>query len=731
MSFPAIPAIRLSALILLGLCLPAFAGVGVCPQLTLSKGLPDVVGDDLTGALIADADNANFSEEGIATLLGTVRIRKSGREFFAPKLNFDEKNNRISVRTRSLLRSRNLLVSSQSVDFDLNTESGVFTGTLFTLPERGARGTASRIVINSDRTASMDDAVYTTCAPESDAWYLRASHITLDVDKGKGTATNTRLWLGPVPIFYSPWFQFPIDDRRQTGLLFPSFAQTQTTGFEFQTPLYVNLAPNYDLVLTPRVMSKRGIQLKNDFRYLFEENYGSIKLDYLAHDRVTDSSRRLFEVQHASQINSRLVANLHYEDASDQTYFEDLTGYSPTASTSYLDRRLELNYQAPAAYTISALFQGYQTIAPNVLAANEPYQRLPQIRVEALTQKSLYNTRLGLSSEFTNFMRADSLHGQRVDLTPYLRNSIDNNAWYEVTQLDLRYTRYELSGTTTGQPDRPQRTLPTLSIESGLRFDRITANEKLQTLEPKLFYLYTPFHDQSDLPVFDTTLADFDAVEIFSRNRYLGIDRISDANHIAGAITSRLLEPDTGIVRVTATVGQIYRLVAPRVDLPVAGYVPPSNGSTDTIGNLEYQINEHWSSALGLQYSPAARNLTRTNFGAYYNDEAGRSFGLMYRNRQGVLEQTDFSAALPISDQWRISARWRFSLADRQTLESSTGVEYDTCCWAVRTSYRRFLRNTAGDYDSGLYLQLELKGLTRLRSGSDQGALPLLTSPVL
>jgi LPS-assembly protein len=716
---------------MLVLCLPAFAEVGMCPQLALGPSLPDPTGTDLTDALIAESDNANFSKEGIATLLGMVRIRKNGREFSAPTLNYDEKNNRLSVRTRSLLRSKNLLISSESVDFDLNAESGIFTGAHFVLPDRGARGDAARIVINSDRTASMDDAVYTTCAPGSDAWYLRASNITLNVDEGVGTATNTRLWLGKVPIFYTPWFQFPIDNRRQTGLLFPSFAQTQSTGLDIQTPLYVNLAPNYDLLLTPRLMSKRGVQLKNEFRYLFEENNGDIKFDYLSNDRVTNQSRRYLELQHNSQINRRLVATLNYQDASDQTYFEDLNGYTTNSSISYLDRRLEVDYQAPAAYTITTVFQGYQTITPNVLAANVPYQRLPQIRAEAYSQQSYYNTHLGFSGEFTNFMRADSLHGQRVDMTPYLRNSVDNNAWYAVSQLDLRYTRYELAGTTAGQTERPQRTLPTLSIESGLRFDRITANEKLQTLEPKLFYLYTPFRDQSDLPVFDTTLADFDAVEIFSRNRYLGIDRISDANHIAAAITSRLLEPDSGVVRMTATIGQIYRLTAPRVDLPVAGYSPPSNGSTDTIGNLEYQMSEHWSSALALQYSPAQRAFTRTNFGTYYNDETGRSLGLMYRSRQGVLEQTDVSAALPIFEQWRLSARWRFSLADSQTLESSTGVEYDTCCWAVRTSYRRFLRNTAGEYDSGVYLQLELKGLTRLRSGSDSGALPLLLSPVL
>ena len=722
---------RLSALLMLGLCLPVHAEIGSCPQLSLGAGLPDLAPNGANDPFIADADNANFNENGVATLLGMVRVRKGGREFSGTALNYDEKNNLISVRTRSLLRTKNLLVSSESVDFDLNAESGIFNNTQFTLPERGARGEAERITINGDRTASMEGVAYTTCAPESDAWYLRASHITFDYDKGKGTAANTRLWLGYVPIFYSPWFQFPIDDHRHSGLLFPTFAQTVNTGTDLQVPVYINLAPNYDLLITPRLMSKRGLQINNDFRYLFEENVGDIKFDYLNKDRVTGSERRLLELEHLSQINSRLVAHLHFADVSDPAYFEDLTGALATSTTSYLDRRLELSYQAPAAYTISTLFQDYQTITPNVLTANEPYRRLPQIKLEALSQKSFFNTRLGLSSEFTNFARPGALHGQRIDLTPYLRSGVDNVAWYATSQLDLRYTRYELAGVAAGQPETPQRTLPTLSVESGLRFDRVTDNEKLQTLEPKLFYLYTPFRDQSALPVFDTTLADFDAVEIFSRNRYLGIDRISDANHIAGSITSRLMEPDTGIVRLTATIGQIYRLVAPRVDLPVTGYVPPNNGSTDTIGNLEYQVSERWASALSLQWTPDKHELTRTNFGVYYNDEEGRHLGLAYRYRQDVLKQADVSGALPIFDRWRISGRMRYSIADQQIIESSAGVEYDTCCWAVRTAYRRFIRNSAGDYENGVYLQLQLKGLTRLGSGSERGLLPLLQSPVL
>lgn len=703
----------------------------MCPQLTLGAGMPALGVDGDNDPIIADADQASFDEAGIATLLGTVRLSKGGKEFSGPAVKFDENSNLISVRSPSLLRSRNILISSQEADFDLNAESGMFTDARFTLPQKGARGEAQKIVLNGDRTASMDDIVYTTCAPESDAWYLRASHVTMDYDEGKGTATNARLWVGYVPIFYSPWLQFPIDDRRRTGLLYPTFAQTQITGTDVQVPLYLNLAPNYDWLITPRVMSKRGIQLKNDFRYVFDENFGNIKFDYLNNDRVTERGRRLLDLQHVSQINSRLVANLHISDVSDPTYFEDLSGNLTASSISFLDRRLELNYQAPAAYTISALFQDYKTIAPNILAANEPYRRLPQIRLNAISQKSFYNTFLGFSGEFTNFSRPGTLHGQRLDLDPYLRNGVDNKAWYAVSQLDLRYTRYELAGIAPGQPETPQRTLPTFSVESGLRFDRITANDKLQTLEPKLFYLYTPFVEQSGLPVFDTTLADFDAVEIFSRNRYLGTDRISDANHLAGAITSRLLEPETGIVRLTATVGQIYRLEAPRVDLPVAGYVPPSNGSTDTIGSLEYRVSESWASALSAQWTPDERRLTRTNFGIYYNDQAGKNLGLTYRYRQGLLEQADVSGALPVFDQWRISARWRYSLPEHQTLESVMGVEYDTCCWAVRTSYRRFIRNSAGEYDSGVYLQLELKGLTRLRSGSEQGILPLLQSPVL
>lgn len=691
----------------------------MCPQLYL-PGAPSEDGPD-NGPVVLTADHVELEKNGLSKLLGSALLKQGGKEFSANALTYDDKQRLIKINSESLFRTHQLVIKSQQADFDLNAESGAFSGTQFTMPVRAARGTADRIELFKSGTAQINNASYTTCAPSSNAWYVKASKIHFDYDAGVGTATNARLLLDNVPVFYMPYFRFPLDNLRHTGLLFPTLGQSVNNGLDLRVPLYLNLAPNYDATVTPRYMSKRGLQLGTAFRYLFAHNEGDLDFQYLNHDQSTDTTRRLFSYNHEGLINHRLAAKISFADVSDPDYFNDFSSTNLDASTlSYLDRSASLTYQAPTYYSITGLLQDYQTLSTTVLSTDEPYRRLPQIRFAALTPQSLYNTQAGFTGEYNNFMRPNSVDGQRLDLNPYLRFSRDDISWFSSSQLDFRYTGYQLSNTAPGQSQQPSRALPEFSANGGLRFDRMTSSGNLQTLQPQIGYLYVPYRNQDNLPVFDSGLADFDNTQLFARNRYYGGDRISDANHATFALSSRLMNPETGTVWLSGSIGEIYRFSTPQVVLP--GETAPRNGATDFVGTLDYVISQHWATSSDLQWSPVTHDFSRTEFALHYQDDNRRA-DLAYHYRRGLLEQTDFIVSTPIYGAWKLAGRWRYSLARNQTVDTLAGVEYDTCCWAVRTSYRRYIANASGKRDSGVYIQLELKGLSRIGTGFE-GLLP-------
>ena len=696
---------------------PAWAQDAVCKQLDYNLHSPLETTDEDT-RLIINADQGTLEQGGKSLLSGAVRLQQGGREFSAQALDYDDAERQIHVRMESLFRNDDLIVKSQRVDFDLNTETGVFSDTEFTMPERAARGDASIITLSRNGNAEFRLARYTTCSPGSRAWYLEARSIQLNREEGLGTADNARLSFLGMPILYMPYFRFPIDDRRRTGLLFPTIGQSDQTGFDMRWPIYLNLGPNYDATITPRLMSKRGLQLGNQARYLLERSQGDARFDFLNHDQASDDQRSYMQYNHTGLINQRLSLETHLAHASDRQYFEDLGGELDTTSTSFLDRSLLLTYQAPSAYTITALVQDYQTISSNVLAIDEPYRRLPQLRARVRTKNSVADTRLGLFSEYANFQRANALQnpqGQRVNLQPYLLLEKERNSWFYTSELNLNYTYYALTDTLAGTPDSPSRTLPQFSTGGGLRFERLTGSGNLQTLEPEIFYLYTPFRDQASLPLFDAGEPDFDFTQLFARNRFSGEDRVADANHLAIAATSRLLDPMSGVQRLSASIGQLFRFQAPQVQFP-GSVVSPQEGATDFIASLDYRLSAIWNTGFAAQWSPDDGQFNRTSVYLRYRD-GERLLSAAYRYRRGILEQADVAGSLPLQASWRLTGRARYSLQDSSTLENLLGVEYSTCCWAIQTSYRRFIANTRGEFDSGIYLQLNLKGLTRLGSG--------------
>jgi len=708
----------------------------VCPQLGSDEELSLPASDD--GRLHLTADKAEITQEGLSTLAGTVRLVQGGNRIEAQALSFDRQTQHVRLSAESLFRNRDLVVRSQSAEFDLAQETGTFKGTEFTLLDRAARGAADTISISKAGMVDVEDVYYTTCAPGSRAWFLEASDIELDRNEGLGRAKHARLRFGYVPILYAPWFQFPIDDRRRTGLLFPTIGDSDNTGFDVRVPIYLNLAPQYDAQITPRYMSERGTQIGTEGRYLFSNNTGRAAYEYLDEDQKTLERRSYFNFEHRGLVNRRLAAAARYGEVSDTGYFEDLGGQLDATAITHLERSAQLTYTAPAAYSILARVTDFQTVSQTALLDpvtgvtdpnREPYQRLPEVRVDAITRKAKFGTRLGATGQYVNFVRKTPPEGQRLDLDPFLRFASDQSAWYLGSQLDLRYTHYVVTEPAPTQLPGPTRSLPQFSAEGGLRFERLTAGGNLQTLEPRLYYLYVPFRDQSTLPQFDSGEPDFDFVQLFERNRFSGIDRISDANHLALAFTSRLLDPTTGTQKLSGSLGQIYRFQPTQVTLQncTGAACTADSGGTDYIGEVDWRLPLGFSLGATGQWSQDRNEFVRGSTALRYLQDRLRG-DLVYRYREVLpqtgtpLEQYDASAATPLFGGLSAIARWRYSRTDGRTLEALGGLEYETCCWAARGAYRRYQFGydeslNEPQYTTGLYFQLELKGLTRIGAG--------------
>lgn len=705
-------------------CAPALAqyartAPASCPQIDYSRELPPIAADT---RLVLNADHVDLKQAGISRLTGSVLISQNAREFSAQQVDFSDADRHLRVDSQSLFRDPSLIIKSQSLDYDLNAEQGIFNQASYTLIPLAARGQSDRIEVAKEGWATLDHVSYTTCAPDAESWLLKAGTLRLDQDAGMGYAHDATLWFQHVPVLWLPYFQFPIDGERHTGFLPPIIGRSDNTGFDFRVPFYLNLAPNVDATLIPREMTERGPQLGGKVRYLFPKAQGTLYGEYMSYDEDTRSSRSYVNFSHEGLLNQRLGVEAQYAEVSDRNYFEDLGGNVDLTSTSFLAQGAKLTYASPASYTITALVQGYQPVATPITTDDNPYQRLPQINLDALSRNSYLDTKIGFQGQITNFARANSVEGQRLITQPYLRWEQDHSSWYSAAQTDLNYTYYNLTGTAPGQPAQQQRTLPVTSLESGLHFERITDGGKLQTLEPKLFYLYVPYHAQDRLPLFDSSQPDFDFPELFARNRYTGADRIADANQLTTAMTTRLIDPEAGLVRLTASLGEIYRFTPPRVQLP--GLDNPSVGSSDYIGSVEYQLTQRWAAAAIAEWTAEFDRFQRTEVDLRYREPEnglyGRRLDVAYRFFDGILQQTDVSFSTPIVDRWRAAARMRYSLQTDQVQESFLGLEYQTCCWAVRGTYRRYISGTNGSFNTGVYFQIDLKGFSRLGTGFDE-----------
>ncbi len=662
----------------------------------------------------ASADKV-ISENGKVVLDGSTVISFQGRNIRADNANYDSRTGVVEIGGDFNYSTPELKLNSTHAVVNINNDTLETGPSTYQLNPNGhtAQGRASRLERDKKGRIKLWDATYSACPPNDEVWNIKASKIRLDSDEGIGTAKNITLRFKGVPILYAPVFSFPINNKRKSGFLAPTFRQADNTGFELLVPWYWNISPNLDATFSPRYMSKWGVQVQGEFRYLNRVGDWRLDTEYLYQDSE-NRARRFTRFRHFGRPAKRWTSLIDASFVTDKDYFQDFGDNLNIASITHLDRRAEIRYQNSVNDFLVRL-QRYQTVDKDIPSEKRPYLRLPQLIWNTRLPHSPYGLKTALGSEIVYFDRKDSVTGTRIDLHPTLSLPMNSDFWFLNPTAAWRYTYYKLDNINAANDieisdSRITRNLPYASIDSGLFFDRsIGKNGSVQTFEPRLYYLRVPFEKQSNIPIFDSGQLDFNFSQLFRENRFSGRDRVADANQLTAAITTRFIHGPSGREQLRASIGQIFYYTDRRVFLDADGR--DENGSSDIVGEVSAELKNDWVVKSGMQWNPYTSITVRSSFQLSYRPNSGKLFNMTHRRIEGKTEQVDFSAYWPINERWKLIGRWNYALDSDKSIESTLGLEYESCCWAFRFAARRYIADDGFDHDTNYFLELILKGL--------------------
>ena len=614
-----------------------------------------------------------------------------------------------------------------------------------------ARGEADRIDFEGENQVRLSNATYTTCMPGDNGWYARASKLKLDYDREVGEGEDATIYFEGVPILYSPWLSFSLNNERKSGFLAPSFGTNTDRGFEADIPYYWNIAPNMDATLVARTMSKRGTQMGGEFRYMntaFDGVYrGKASAEILPSDRQRNGDQRYaLSLQHLQTTRNGFTGQINYTKVSDDDYNTDLSNNVVKTSQTQLLQQGLLTYGGGGWWSATANIQQYQTLQTDPKnPVLEQYRLLPQLTLNA-RRPDFFGADAIFMGQYTNFSKPQQVvngiqisdpDGKRTVLYPQLALPFETPGWYVTPKIGVNATHYSLTGQKPETPGSISRTLPIFSVDSGMTFER---NDKwfgrdyTQTLEPRLYYLNVPYEDQRKIPNFDTALADFNFAQIFAENQYTGWDRISNANQLTAALSSRLIEPTTGSEIFRAMVGQRYYFEKNKVAL--GSEVTPTTADnerwrrSDFLAAFSGQVLPRIYADFAWQYNLADREVQRFAVGGRYNPEPGKTFNAAYRysrDANAPVDQVDFSAQWPLSGKLYAVGRLNYSFRDDgnvlstsntqkgRFIETLGGLEYNGGCWVLRGVVQR-LALKQDDASTSFFIQLELNDFSRIGS---------------
>jgi LPS-assembly protein len=682
-----------------------------------------------------EGDEAEGVEGSVLNIHGNVTLTRGDQFLGAEKLSYDSENETYVAEGSIRYQDSGMRLVAERAEGNQATDEHQIDDLRYQLVSRRGNGGAERIVLKGT-DGSLHESTFSTCDPDDRDWELRAKRIDIDTAEGMGVAHNATLRIGNVPVLYVPWFMFPIDNRRRTGLLYPSISNSDRNGFEWRQPVYLNLAPNYDATITPRIMTERGAMLGTEFRYLNRTGRGVLSGAWMPDDKLRDLDRGHVKFDAVQNLTRHWQARSNLLWISDPRYFEDFNSSSSGIANYRAVSNLGL-YGRGRSWSGGIAATHNQLADHTLTEASLPYHRLPRAWYQWEQPFGRWFT-AGLDAEAVRFAHEVRDGGSRVDFKPFVAMPMEGAGWFARPQLAWRHTQYQLDdslatslattqarafSSENGVPltsdlvarfhdDTPSRSLPIASLDAGLFFDRDIqwrGDDYLQTLEPRLYYLYAPYRNQDGLPRFDTGLMSFSWGQLFRDNRYSGADRQTDANQVTVALTSRLIRQADGRETLSASLGQIRYLDDSRIR--IGNERPIERGQSAWVANVNWLPSDRWDIGVSYQWDPKFRREDLVGFRARYLLPEDGVINLGYRYRRDLLEQADVSFLYPINDSWSLVGRHYYSLLDHRPLETIAGVQWDSCCIAVRLVGRRYIRNVEGDLNRGVMLEIELKGL--------------------
>ncbi|WJG10188.1 LPS assembly protein LptD [Aliiglaciecola sp. LCG003] len=672
------------------------------------------------------ANRAEIQQNNLATFDGKVNIVSDKAQITANKAVIDKANTQLNATGNVSYHDSQMRV--QSTDVLLNTDSGklAMSDTEYQLTQFGGRGAADLIEIDQNKGVALTGVSYTTCPIGAEDWKINASSISIEQGKLWGEAINTVFYVKDVPVFYLPYFIFPVSNQRQSGFLFPEINTSSATGLSYEQPFYWNIAPNYDATFTPRVMSKRGVQLKTNFRYLNEQSLGQVNIEYLPNDQETidDRDRYFYRYTHNGKLNDNWLLNIDFNGLSDDNYIADFGSDFYNRADTHLYKTLSLNYYSDNI-DFSVNFRDFEVIGDH----QDNYRALPEMKFNYLTEQ-FGSFEFSLASELAYFDNklAEQPTATRFHLAPTIALPL-RSQWgeflAEATWLNTYYNQDNIDG--TGLAEETTRSLGQSRVFGALYFDRDTSwlgSHLRQTLEPKIQYLYTSYKDQNNIGLYDTTrlLNDFNG--LFRGQEFTGLDRISDNNQITVGLTTRILDENSR-EQFKLSLGQIFYLEDNKVLA-----ASKDDDRSALASELDWQIGSKWFAHTELQLSTKTDKVERSSISLEYQlseDKIVQINHRFVRNLSGEqIDQFGVTASWPITENWHWVGRWYKDLSSQRTIESYAGVQYESCCWSISLVSQRHLSNrfdvfgqqNSQEFESSINLKFSFKfSGTEARSG--------------
>ena len=720
------------------------SGMSLRPTGALSEQVPEQ-----GGTMFITGDHMTGRSEFETRVEGDAELRRPGLVLRANQLTYEQFEDRATATGQVRVNQAGNVYEGEALQLEVEAFRGTFQKPRYQLLHTGGQGEAERAVFVDDHRSVIEQGTYSTCRRPTDpnetpAWLLRADRIELDTEADEGRAEGARIEFYGVPVLPLPSMTFPLSNNRKSGWLPPTFDIDNVSGIGVTMPYYFNIAPNRDFTFTPSVMSKRGVDFDGDFRYLEPDYTGQLRANLLPRDQLRNRDNRWsYTFKHSHILRTglptlgNLALNMDLNRVSDDLYWRDFPRGSSAITQRLLPSQASLSWSVPGMSVIarSVKWQTLQDVNSPILP---PYDLMPQIVGRYAKDNLPGGLDVTATAHYSHFLAERRLTGQ-----PNAKRSVAHVAvakpwvtpgWFITPKVQLHSANYSFDEPIkTGQTNLT-RTIPTFSLDSGLVFERdakVFGRDMTMTLEPRAFYVNTPYKDQSMVPVYDSVPYDFNFATIYTENPFVGDDRVADNNMLTAGVTTRFLDAATGVENAAFSLARRSRFKGQRVTMP--GVAPDNERYSDLLLGARVSWNPRWSVDSVVQYNPKTQRSVRSTIGARYSPSNYRTISAAYRLQRGLSEQVDVGWQWPLNDLWgdrgqdlgagrgQGGGRWysvgrlNYSLRESKLVDAVVGVEYDGCCWIGRVVLER-LQSTSVTATKRLLFQIEFVGLARVGS---------------